>query len=135
MLEGLAVALKEGFLLFVGKGHHERHAGVAQARTEEMRRGHHAIQDDLGGAPVDFGLLAGFERQGDEDWPLLALELAHDVADGRLGPREAVLAGLRQSRDFVMLSASEASRPNVQGGSSLRLRATKLAICPPRIGL
>ena len=34
--------------------------------------------------------------------------------------------GLLKSRNFVMLSGSEASRANVRGDSSLRLSVTKL---------
>ncbi len=73
------------------EGHHKGHPRVAQPGTEEMGRGYHASQDDLGGTPINFGLLTGVEGEGHEDRALLAFEFAHRPADGRLGAAEAML--------------------------------------------
>src|SRR3954453_12280994 len=91
VLEGTAVALKEGFLLLMGKGHHKGHTGVAQSSTEEMGGCGLAIEDDLGSAPVDLGPFAWVKGQRHEDRSVVGFEFADGMTHGGLSTGEAML--------------------------------------------
>jgi len=55
------VALEEGFLSLVGKGHNKGHPAKAQTQAEELDQGFQPTQDGYIFPPVALGIAAGAE--------------------------------------------------------------------------
>jgi len=93
--EGDGVALEEGGLLGCQEGQRDRLARAGQAQVKEVDLGGLSSKDDGRLAEVDLGLLtrwvAGHDGHRADGRPELRAQLAHVLADRRLGDHGTVL--------------------------------------------
>jgi hypothetical protein len=83
-VEGLFMAIEEGFLLLIGGSTEERDLGEAQPADKELHGEGTAFHYHLGLTEVGLGILARLVGQGDKDRAWLGAVLLYILPDGGL---------------------------------------------------